>query len=178
MDYEQKYKEALSRAKEQLDGAKVFDYDNKQTAHNIRTTVCNIFPELKESDDERISKEIERFLKQHNGWNKEWIDWLEKQGEQKTIEIPFGAKDSELQEVTYYIPEGYHAEINGNEVVIKKGKQQQEQTSDHWQDVRERAAIAAMQGLLAQSGDAYTELVIATEAVIYADALVEKLKGE
>lgn len=51
-------------------------------------------------------------------------------------------------------------------------------TSDHWQDLRERAAIAAMQGLLTQSGDAYTELVIAREAVIYADELVKKLKGE
>lgn len=41
---------------------------------------------------------------------------------EQTIEIPFGAKDSELQEATYYIPDGYHAEINGNEVVIKKGE--------------------------------------------------------
>ena len=41
---------------------------------------------------------------------------------EQTIEIPFGAKDSELQEVTYHIPYGYHAEINGNVVVIKKGK--------------------------------------------------------
>ena len=49
---------------------------------------------------------------------------------------------------------------------------------DHWQDVRERAAIAAMQGLLAQGGDAYTESVIAKEAIIYADALVKILKGE
>lgn len=39
---------------------------------------------------------------------------------EQTIEIPFGAKDSELQEATYYIPDGYHAEINGNAVVIKK----------------------------------------------------------
>ena len=57
-------------------------------------------------------------------------------------------------------------------------EQQQEPTSDHWQDVRERAAIAAMQVLLAQSGDAYLESVIAEEAIIYADALVDKLKGE
>lgn len=99
--------------------------------------------------------------------------------QEPTVEIPFGAKDSELQEVTYYIPNGYHAEINGNAVVIKKGELINNTLSqDHWQDVRERAAIAAMQGLLAQSGDAYTELVIAREAVIYADALVKKLKGE
>lgn len=38
------------------------------------------------------------------------------------IEIPFGAKDSELQEVTYFT-EGFHAEIKDDEVIIKKGKQ-------------------------------------------------------
>ena len=53
-----------------------------------------------------------------------------------------------------------------------------EPTPDHWQDVRERAAIAAMQGLLVHSGDAHTESFIARNALIYADALVEKLKGE
>jgi hypothetical protein len=37
------------------------------------------------------------------------------------IEIPFGAKDSELQEATYYIPKGFHAEIDNDKVVIKKG---------------------------------------------------------
>ena len=39
------------------------------------------------------------------------------------IEIPYGAKDSELQEVSYYIPEGFHAEIEDNKVIIKKGEQ-------------------------------------------------------
>lgn len=38
------------------------------------------------------------------------------------IEIPFGAFDSELQEVTYYIPKGFHAEIDGDKIVIKKIK--------------------------------------------------------
>lgn len=37
------------------------------------------------------------------------------------IEIPFGAKDSELQEDTYYIPKGFHANIDKDKVVIKKG---------------------------------------------------------
>lgn len=53
---------------------------------------------------------------------------IEKQGEQPKeatytheVEIPFGAKDSELQEVTYYIPKGFHAEIEDDKVVIKKG---------------------------------------------------------
>jgi len=38
------------------------------------------------------------------------------------IEIPFAAKDSELQEATYYIPKGFHAEIDDDKVVIKKGE--------------------------------------------------------
>ena len=35
--------------------------------------------------------------------------------------IPFGASDSELMEATYFIPQGYHAVIDGNKVIIKKG---------------------------------------------------------
>lgn len=61
------------------------------------------------------------------------IDWLINveviDGESKElkkiedeIEIPFGAKDSELQEETYYIPKGFHAEIEADKVVIKKGE--------------------------------------------------------
>lgn len=42
------------------------------------------------------------------------------------IEIPFGAKDSELQEETYYIPKGFHAIIDGDKVVIKKGEKSAE----------------------------------------------------
>lgn len=37
-------------------------------------------------------------------------------------EIPFGAKDSELQEATYYIPKGFHVEIDDDKMVIKKGE--------------------------------------------------------
>lgn len=35
-------------------------------------------------------------------------------------EMPFGAKDSELMGATYTIPEGFHAVIEGNKVIIKK----------------------------------------------------------
>ena len=40
-----------------------------------------------------------------------------------TFDISFNAKDSELQEASYHIPEGFHAEIDENKVVIKKGEQ-------------------------------------------------------
>ena len=126
MNYEQKYKEALKRAKE---------INNEKCAQPFNV-MTRVFPELKESDDERIRKQIISFLKEFEYDHyrsldfSSWIAWLEKQDnnadkvkQQQAIEIPFGAKDSELQEATYYIPDGYHAEINGNEVVIKKGKQ-------------------------------------------------------
>ena len=101
-----------------------------------------LFPELKESKDERIRKEIIKYIKTGT-YHKDWLTWLEKQGEQKVnyttlvetgngginalitrdIEIPFSAKDSELQEATYYIPQGYCAQIEDNKVVIKQGEQ-------------------------------------------------------
>lgn len=47
----------------------------------------------------------------------------------------------------------------------------------HWQDVRERAAIAAMQGVMNFFGSLdYNEEDIAKLAVDQADALIEKLK--
>ena len=42
--------------------------------------------------------------------------------QEEIAEIPFGAKDSELQEAIYNIPKGFHAEINDDKVVIKKGE--------------------------------------------------------
>ena len=46
--------------------------------------------------------------------------------EEKVIEIPFGAKDSELLEWVYYIPEGMEAEIKDRKVIIKKAESEDE----------------------------------------------------
>lgn len=97
--YEKKYKEALSRAKEQLEGAKVFDYKEGQIAHDIRTTTYAIFPELAESEDERIRKELIFYLgdmpedtELRNGvTNRDVLVWLEKQGKQK----PYWSEEDE-----------------------------------------------------------------------------------
>lgn len=51
-------------------------------------------------------------------------------------------------------------------------------TNEHWQDVRERVAIAVIQGVLANS-DLFRQFSynsLAETAVLYADALVEELK--
>jgi hypothetical protein len=80
MDYEKKYKEALKRAKGM--------YEDGMMPERLEY----IFPELKESEDERIRKEIQSVIKQLDkdtticgkkyDYNK-WIAWLEKQGEQQ-----------------------------------------------------------------------------------------------
>ena len=78
MDYEKKYKDALSRAKELCDVADMFTI----TIHDIIT----IFPELQENEDERIRKEVIELIScMHDAdpRKKGWITWLEKQGKQK-----------------------------------------------------------------------------------------------
>ena len=74
----------------------------------------------------------------------------EKQGEQKMktepkdvidvplIDIPFGAKDSELIGATYFIPKGFHAEIEDDKVIFKKGEQKSVWSEE---DERIRGAI-------------------------------------
>lgn len=72
--------EKLRLAKEALDSD---SYDKE--------TIEYIFPELKESEDERIRKEIIKFIKVSKPeWKNysdysSWIAWLKKQGEQKEI---------------------------------------------------------------------------------------------
>lgn len=164
MDYEKAYKEALSRAK----SFELPEYKN---------IMASIFPELAESEDEKIRNALIRFHKSTIDVDgikgADIIAWLEKQDEQKPIldfkasnwyvskvdgkihdmtynpankveskagekiedeiEIPFGAKDSELQEETYFIPKGFHAEIEDDKVVIEKGEK-----SAVWSDEDEK----------------------------------------
>lgn len=65
------------------------------------------------------------YIQKH--WTESEYYLREKQDEQTInqpdFEIPFGAKDSELIEESYYIPKGFHAEIIKDRVTIKKGEQ-------------------------------------------------------
>ena len=75
---------------------KAWDFLDNDEKKVIETLIT----ELKESEsgkNKRISKEITQFLKQNNGWNREWLTWLEKQGEQ-------GIYDDEdiLQRFSFY----------------------------------------------------------------------------
>lgn len=83
MDYEQKYKDALERAREW--------HNDQHITIGLKGNLEEIFPELKESENERIKKEILSFLKDFERDHYKnldfspWIAWLEKQGEKSTI---------------------------------------------------------------------------------------------
>lgn len=97
MNYEEKYKQALERVR--------IEYKNEQSKGNIWTceNLSTIFPELRESEDERIRKEIIAYLDVQDAISnrkdqdfKSWIAWLEKQGEQKPVEwdYPYGENET------------------------------------------------------------------------------------
>ena len=70
------YDEALEKARQ------LCDYP---TTKPFISDLQNLFPELKESEDERIRKELIEFVKHRGGFKQEYIAWLEKQAEQKSI---------------------------------------------------------------------------------------------
>ena len=68
----QRYDEALDRAK------KLYEQGT------ITECLGHVFPELKESEDERVRKEIISAIKEDWPGHTDWIAWLEKQDEQKS----------------------------------------------------------------------------------------------
>lgn len=89
MDYKKAYEEALERMKSWMKG------EHPECFTEAKKAAEFIFPELKESEDERIRKEMIEFFTFEN-WNgeapfspelaKERIAWLEKQGKDNMIE--------------------------------------------------------------------------------------------
>lgn len=89
MDYEKKYKEALERAREN------FPCVNQ----GGQAILQDIFPELKESEDEKIRKEILDYFKdldEHGYPTKEWTAWVEKQGEPKPVDMSIKEKAHQI----------------------------------------------------------------------------------
>ena len=89
MDYEKRYKEALERAR------KIENGEPLDVPDGTHIPVA-IFPELKESEDEKIRKQIISFLKEFEYDHyrsldfSSWIAWLEKQDFNYTFEIKEG----------------------------------------------------------------------------------------
>lgn len=167
------YDEAIKKAKSKIKD----DKDHVLYEDDI----IELFPELAESEDEKFRKEIvsflngTRFTEPSTEERVKWIAWLERQGEQKPIldvEIPFGAKDSELEEVSYYIPKGYHAEIEDNKVVIKKGEQK-----PAWSEEDEENSKNILYILNQLKGNAiYNEDKIAENCIDWLKALKERVQ--
>lgn len=88
MDYEKEYKAALERASVIYTGKY-----KPEIAAFCKETLEAVFPELEDYSDMRIIKEITFFLKQKGGYNKEWIDWLE-----KLAPKPQGKSDEAIKE--------------------------------------------------------------------------------
>ena len=84
IDYKEKYEKAVQAA--------MLAKQDTESAVTVQT-LEEIFPELRESEDERIRKAIIKFIDGDytQRWitdetKASWIDWLEKQSEQKPIE--------------------------------------------------------------------------------------------
>ena len=126
MNYEQKYKEALERARVYHTGGSTID------AHITEV----IFPELKESDDEKIRKDLIQWIDDfpdsiwRGHYKKDILSWLEKQGEQPTdkIEPKFKVGDwvvsgksiAQISDIQgqYYIG----IDIYGNDLTLRSDK--------------------------------------------------------
>lgn len=97
-DYEKKYKEALEKANSALKDGGI--------SSNTIAYIQSVFPELKESEDERIRNALIRFHKSTIDVDgikgEDVIAWLEKQGEQKpTLEDAAKAFLEALSETPY-----------------------------------------------------------------------------
>ena len=79
MNTEQKAK-AYDEAVKKL---KIMHDDWAATQNRAAKEVEEIFPELKESEDERIKKAIIEYFESCNIKHLDWIAWVEKQGEPK-----------------------------------------------------------------------------------------------
>ena len=97
MDYKEKYLKGLERAKKTLDSLDENYRCHELTKDDIRIIYSRLFPELAESEDERIRKELIFFLKkeipqcsikEHADKLNTFVSYLEKQKEQKQIDNP------------------------------------------------------------------------------------------
>lgn len=104
-----RYDEAIEKAKYYYDEGKTLEYAND--------IVSNIFPELKESEDENIRKEIIDIIKSQKEQQchidstiyDKMLTWLEKQGEQKISFFKFKADDWYVSKVDGKIHNIYHS---------------------------------------------------------------------
>lgn len=111
MDYKEKYLKGLERAKKTLDSLDENYRCHELTKDDIRIIYSRLFPELAESEDERIRKELIFFLKkeipqcsikEHADKLNEFVSYLEKQKEQKQNDNDDEVKTLKIKEGHWY----------------------------------------------------------------------------
>ena len=138
VDYKEKYEVALEKAR-------VY---HAKLVTNLQKEVEDIFPELKENEDERVRKEILDYFKQFDNQElrgvdiSSWITWLEKQNKElepcepwsdeqtrrnlMTFLKSLGATELPMSSYNRYIEylekQGKHTVVNKNNLKIEKGK--------------------------------------------------------
>ena len=111
VDYEKKYKEVIQRAR--------FAY--KDEDKHLQETLKRIFPELKEkeSEDEKIRKELIKFVKVNIPDEERYIAWLEKQGDNQNWK-PSKEQINALEHFVRSIGEsGYASPYDNNTQLLK-----------------------------------------------------------
>lgn len=93
MDYKKKYKEAIYLLKELR--PKISDY--------YREKLDGLFPELAESEDERIRKRIYNYINvtlddNESAEKEKWLAWLEKQGKKQDEQKSFDCENANIQQ--------------------------------------------------------------------------------
>lgn len=105
--------------------------------------------------------------------NKDWEELKHLNDVGLNIDIPFGVKDSELEEVSYDIPKGYHAEIEDNKVVIKKGEKKHTEWSDE-DYVMQRAALE----ILMASPKLVSSTILKESVIVWLKSIKERIQPQ
>ena len=178
MDYEKKYKELVGKIE------KAYLYAQTDST---KAVLEEIRPELAESEDERIRKEILEFVTivADSKSNKmEWISWLEKQGEKKSI-FDFNANNWYVSKVdgkihniynsgvepkfhegtTITIPKDLKGTDTDGGVVGEKGEQGETPFKEHMENLKKRIEDNQL-GCIVQRLDKIIELLQAAILIL------------
>lgn len=141
------YDEALERAKELLLG--------NEHSNTIRSYFEHIFPELKESEDERIRKKIINFLRSpfvnENITDEKvapWLSWLEKQKEHVPENEESGTR-KEQKPTSFnepYNSDDYEVVVEGNATSLKRKEQKPAWSEEDEDRIRQIERIAQQAG--------------------------------
>ena len=100
--YKEKYEQALAKLRGLIDGIR------EEKCEIVEDDIIDIFPELAESNDEKIRKELKHYLEVKRCITQSdeeyvkcntFLAWLEKQGEQKPVEQQMYWTEEEIEPI-------------------------------------------------------------------------------